>query len=322
MKYLDEISQVFDLEIQTLTDVRGSLGDPYAKAVELLLSCRGKVVATGMGKSGLIAQKIASTMASTGTPATFLHSGDGLHGDIGIIRTEDVVLALSKSGETSEMLDLFPYLKSHGIPVIAITASPDSALGKQSDVVLYTPVPEEACPLDLAPTSSTTAALVVGDALAMTLMKERGFTAENFALLHPGGQLGKRLLVKVQDIMRGGDDNPAVHIEETIQNLLLVISAKRCGAASIVDDEGHLKGLVTDRDIRKILEDHRDIFSLGIEDIMNPSPTHIYYHEKAFDALNMMEQRKHPILVLPVLEQESDRVVGMLHLHDLVAKGL
>ena len=174
----------------------------------------------------------------------------------------------------------------------------------------------------MAPTSSTTAALVVGDALAMTLMKIRGFTGEHFAMLHPGGQLGKRLLMTVKDIMRGGEDNPAVNVEESIQNLLYEISAKRCGAASIVDDEGLLLGLITDRDIRKVLEDQGDIFSLGIRGMMNTSPTHIYSHEKAFDALNAMEQRERPLLVLPVLEQKTDKVVGMIHLHDLVAQGL
>ena len=322
MNVLNEISQVFDLEINTLVAVRDSLGQPYAEALELLFTCNGKVVVTGMGKSGLVAQKIASTMASTGTSAVFLHTGDGLHGDVGIIRPNDVVLAISKSGETPEMLDLLLYAKNIGVPVMSITASPDSTMGRQSDITLFTPVAEEACPLDLAPTSSTTAALVVGDALAMTLMKKRGFTNEQFAMLHPGGQLGKRLLMTVNDIMRGGDDNPTANINESIQNLLYIISAKRCGAASIVDEEGHLLGLVTDRDIRKVLEDQGDIFALGVKGVMNASPTHIYSDEKAFDALKIMEQRERPILVLPVLERQTEKVIGMIHLHDLVAKGL
>ena len=322
MNVLNEISQVFDLEINPLVAVRDSLGQPYAEALDLLFSCNGKVVVTGMGKSGLVAQKISSTMASTGTSAVFLHTGDGLHGDVGIIRPEDVVLAISKSGETVEMLDLLLYAKSIGVPVISITASPDSTMGRQSDITLFTPVEEEACPLDLAPTSSTTAALVVGDALAMTLMKKRGFTNEQFAMPPPGGQLGKRLLMTVNDIMRGGDDNPTANINESIQNLLYIISAKRCGAASIVDDGGRLLGLVTDRDIRKVLEEHGDIFDLGVKGVMNASPTHIYSDEKAFDALKIMEQRERPILVLPVLDRQSEKVIGMIHLHDLVAKGL
>ena len=206
--------------------------------------------------------------------------------------------------------------------MVSITASPSSTLGCQSDIVLATPVAEEACPLDLAPTSSTTAALVVGDALAMTLMKERDFTGEHFAMLHPGGQLGRRLLMTVKDIMRGGEDNPLVNVEDSIQTLLYEISAKRCGAASVVDDDGHLLGLITDRDIRIVLRDQVDVFSLNIRGIMNTSPIHIYSHEKAFDALTTMEGRDIPLLVLPVLEQETNSVVGMVHLHDLVAKGL
>ena len=322
MKILDEIIQVFDLEINTLVAVRESLGEPYALAVDLLFSCQGKVVVTGMGKSGLIAQKIASTMASTGTTAIFLHSGDGLHGDVGIIRPDDLVISISKSGETPEMMDLLLYIKRSGIPLISITASENSSMAQQSDIVLYTPVAVEACPLDLAPTSSTTAALVVGDALAMALMKKRGFTDEHFAMLHPGGQLGKRLLTTVAGIMRGGEDNPIINVNESVKSLLLVISAKRCGAVCVIDDQGRLLGLVTDRDIRKVLEEEDDIFSKTIGEIMNHSPTRIYSNEKAIDALRLMEQRDKPILVLPVLERQSEQVIGMVHLHDLVAKGL
>ncbi len=211
MNALDEITRVFSLEIDTLAEVRDSLGPAYGEAVDLIFNCQGKVVATGMGKSGLIAQKIAATMVSTGTSAAFLHPSDGLHGDVGIVRPGDVVLAVSKSGESEELRDLLPYVRKVGVPVISITAYPESTLGQGSSVVLFTPVRKEACPLDLAPTSSTTAAMVVGDALAMTLMKMRGFTPERFAELHPGGQLGKRLLMKVADIMRSGTDNPKVN---------------------------------------------------------------------------------------------------------------
>lgn len=322
MNILDEIDRVFHLEINTLIAVRDSLGDDYVKAVETLFQCKGKVVVTGMGKSGLVAQKIAATMVSTGTPATFLHPSDGLHGDVGIIQAEDVFLVISKSGSTEELLDLLLYIKKLGVPVISITASPESSLGRASNLILYTPVKEEACPLDLAPTSSTTAALVVGDALAMTLMRKRGFTPEHFAVLHPRGQLGKRLLMTVGDLMRGGEENPVVNINGSIPDMLYEISSKRCGAVSVVDDDAGLVGLVTDRDIRKILEDREDIFSLSIRDVMNASPTYIYSHEKAFDALNIMEQREKPFLVLPVVDCQTKTVVGMIHLHDLVAKGL
>ncbi len=322
MNALDEITRVFSLEIDTLAEVRDSLGPAYGEAVDLIFKCQGKVVATGMGKSGFIAQKIASTMVSTGTPAAFLHPSDGLHGDVGIVTPGDVVLAVSKSGESEELRDLLPYVRKVGVPVISITAYPESTLGQGSKVVLFTPVRKEACPLDLAPTSSTTAAMVVGDALAMTLMKMRGFTPERFAELHPGGQLGKRLLMMVADIMRSGANNPKVNLDDTVQVMLYEMSSKRCGAVSVVGGGDRLVGLVTDGDIRTVLGQKGDIFSLRIQDIMNPSPTFIHSDEKAFDALTIMERRDRPFLVLPVLDRSDCKVVGMVHLHDLVAKGL
>ena len=322
MNILDEVQRVFQMEIDTLVRIRQGLDGSYADATEMLFRCSGKVVVTGMGKSGLIAQKIASTMASTGTPAVFLHPGDGMHGDVGIIMAGDVVLAVSKSGESDELLNILPYVKRLGIPVISITANPKSTLGSSSDLILFTPVNEEACPLNLTPTSSTTAALVVGDALAMSLMKMRGFDTERFALLHPGGQLGKRLLITVADIMRGGEDNPVVNVKDTVRNMLSEITSKRSGAVSVVDDGGHLLGLVTDYDIRKVLERGEDLFAVSITDIMNKNPTYICSDEKAITALDFMQKREKPFLVLPVLDRLSTKAVGMVHLHDLVAKGL
>ena len=322
MNIHDEIDRVFQLEIDTLVRVRDSLDGSYTRAVELLFECSGKVIVTGMGKSGLIAQKIAATMVSTGTPAIFLHTGDGMHGDVGIIERGDVVLAVSKSGETEELLNILFYIKSIGVPLIAVTAEPDSTLAKSSELVLFTPVSQEACPLNLAPTSSTTAALVVGDALAMALMKMRGFKPEDFAILHPGGQLGRRLIMTVADIMRSGDANPTVNVEDTVRSMLYEITGKLCGAVSITDGEGRLLGLVTDYDVRRSLEQGKDIFSLGIVDIMNKNPIHICSDEKAVAALGLMEDRETPFLVLPVLDRHSGIVVGMVHLHDLVAKGL
>ena len=322
MNILDEINRVFNLEIETLTRVRESLDGSYGKAAELLFQCQGKVIVTGMGKSGFVAQKIASTMASTGTPAIFLHPGNGMHGDVGVAGKEDMVVAISKTGETEELLSVLLYFKNIGVPVISITAKPDSSLGKGSDLVLFTPVDEEACPLNLAPTSSTTAALVVGDALAMTLMKMRNFKPDQFASLHPGGQLGKRLLMKVSDIMREGENNPVVNINSSIREMLYEITNKRCGAVSAIDDEGALAGLVTDFDIRNALEQGADMFSLSIPDIMNEKPTHIYSDEKAARALDVMENREKPFMVLPVLDRDSNKVVGMVHVHDLIAAGL
>lgn len=322
MNMLDEIDRVFQLEIDTLVKTKAHLDGNYAKAAELLFDCQGKIVVTGMGKSGLIAQKIAATMVSTGTEAAFLHPAEARHGDAGVLRKGDLLLAISKSGETDELLTLLPYTKQIGVSVVSITAAPASTLAKNSDLTLFTPVDEEACPLNLAPTSSTTAALVVGDALAMTLMRRRGLTPESFALFHPGGQLGKRLLLTVADTMRGEDNNPVMEIGDTVQNMLYEISNKRCGAVSIIDYEGHLMGLVTDRDIRRVLEQKKDLFSLGLGDIMNEEPTYIYSDMKAIEALRLMEDRRKPFVVLPVLDRASNKVVGMVHLHDLVANGL
>ena len=322
MNALHEIDRVFRLEIETLIKVRETLNGEYGRAAEIMFACSGKVVVTGGGKSGLIAQKIASTMVSTGTLAIFLHPGDAMHGDVGIIREGDVVLAISKSGETEELLNILLYIREVGAPVVSITASPQSALAKGSDLVLFTPVDGEACPLNLAPTSSTTAALVVGDALAMALMKMRGFMPEQFALFHPGGQLGKRLLTTVADIMRSGENTPAIHVKDTVHNMLYEITSKRSGAVSVIDDDGQLIGLVTDHDIRRILEEGQDFFTLDIADIMNKNPTYAHSDEKAVKALDLMENRENPFLVLPVLDRESTKVVGMLHLHDLVAMGL
>ena len=322
MSILDEIHQVFQFEIDTLINVRKGLSESYARATELLLQCTGKVVVTGMGKSGIIAQKIAATMVSTGTQALFLHPGDGLHGDVGIIQKGDVILALSKSGETEELLNVLLYVKKMGVPVVSITARPKSTLAQASDLVLFTPIAEEACPLDLAPTSSTTAALVVGDAIAMTMMKQRGITPEQFALFHPGGNLGKTLLLTVADVMRAGEDNPVLNVNRDVRELLYEISNKRCGAVSIIDDNGHLLGLVTDYDVRKRLEENGDFFSLPVTDIMNSSPSYVHSEDKAIRALEIMRGRERPFLVLPVLDRLDSQVVGMIHLHDLLAQGL
>ena len=322
MNTIDEIRRVFQCEIDTLTCVQENLDESYAKAAGWLMQCRGKIVVTGMGKSGLIAQKIAATMVSTGTPAIFLHPGDGMHGDIGIIQEGDVIVAISKSGESEELLNVLMYVKRIRLQTIVITAEPRSSLAQASGLVLYTPVEKEACPLDLAPTSSTTAALVVGDALAMTLMKLRGITPDQFAIMHPGGILGLKLLLTVSDIMRYGNDNPVVSLDQNVREMLYEISNKRCGAVSVIDNAGHLIGLVTDYDVRRRLEDDGDFFSLPITDIMNRNPSYIYSDDKAAEALDIMRGREAPFLVLPVLDRINERVVGMIHLHDLVAKGL
>ncbi len=322
MNTLKEIERVIELEIDALIKLRKSLTKSYAQAIELLFNCSGKVVVTGMGKSGIVAQKISTTMASTGTSAVFLHSGDGMHGDVGMVSVGDVVIAISKSGQSDELLSILRYIKKIRVPIIAITVSTDSELVQISDLVLVTPIDKEACPLDLVPTSSTTAALVVGDALAITLMKMRGLTPEDFAVFHPGGQLGRRILTTVSDIMRAGLDNPVVNNKDSVQDMLYQITSKRSGAVSVINDQGVLVGLVTDFDIRRVLEQEIDIFKLNVADIMNNNPTSVFSDEKAFHALNLMKDRGTPFSVLPVLDRPNNQVVGMIHLHDLVAAGL
>lgn len=321
MDILAEVQRVMALEAQTLTRLRESVGPAYEEAVRMMYACTGKVIVTGMGKSGLIAQKIAATLVSTGTPAMFLHPAEGMHGDIGIAHKHDIILGISKSGESDELIGLLPTIRRIGARMIAITADRDSMLAKHADLVLLTPIEEEACPLNMAPTCSTTAALVVGDALAMALMKLRNFQPEDFALFHPGGQLGKRLLLTVSDVMRSGEANPVIRVTAGLREMLYEITSKRAGAVSVVDEAHHLLGLVTDYDIRRVLEKSGNILAMTIADIMNTKPTFVYEDDKAIRALEIMEKRDKPFLVLPVLDHQ-DEVVGMVHLHDLVARGL
>ncbi len=321
MDILEEMRRVIDLEGKTIAELRNNLGPDFEEAIRLLYTCVGKVILTGVGKSGIIAQKIAATMVSTGTPAMFMHGADGLHGEVGILKKEDVLIAIGKSGESEELVTLLPVVRKIGAKVISITTQAQSTMARNSDLVLVTPVEEEACPLNMAPTCSTTAALVLGDAMAMALMKLRNFQPADFALFHPGGQLGKRLLLTVGDMMRAGEANPMIHVSSDARTMLYEITSKRAGAVSVVDDNQHLLGLVTDYDIRRVLESGKDFFTMAISDVMNPKPNFVYLEEKAFHALELMEKREKPISVLPVLDRQ-EKVVGMVHLHDLVARGL
>jgi arabinose-5-phosphate isomerase len=316
-----QIKEVFQLQIETLARLQQGIDGCYEKAVRTLLRCRGKVIVTGVGKSGIVAQKIAATLSSTGTPAIYLHSSEGMHGHLGIVQKGDVVIAIGKSGESEELTGLLPSIKKIGAEVIAITANKESSLARYAAVTLHTPIEKESCPLNLAPTCSTTAAMVVGDGLAVALMKQRGFKPETFALYHPGGQLGKRLTLRVADLMRGGTDNPAIHVKSGTRAMLREITSKRTGAVSIVDDKNRLLGLVTDYDIRRVVERGENILQKKIRDIMNPKPTSVYSNERAVKALEIMENRDKPISVLPVLNRRK-MVIGMIHLHDLLAKGL
>jgi arabinose-5-phosphate isomerase len=318
---LEEMTKVLDIEIDGLRSVRANLTQDFVTAVEIIAACTGQVLVTGVGKSGIVANKIAATFRSTGTPATFLHAGEALHGDIGIVRAGDVALAVGKTGETSELNSLLRVLRKNGVRIISLTSNGNSSMAGLSDVVLDLKISREACPLNLAPTTSTTAALAVGDAMAVALMKLKQISAEDFAQRHPGGQLGARLLLSVRDVMREGDHNPIIDASHSVKEMLVRITAFRVGGISVVGPDGRLLGLITDYDIRKVLESDRDIFSMSIAEIMNPSPEWIDENVKAADALEMMRNRSKPTALLPVLNRDH-QVVGMIHLHDLVSAGL
>ncbi|MEW6720743.1 MAG: KpsF/GutQ family sugar-phosphate isomerase [Thermodesulfobacteriota bacterium] len=313
-------ARVLSVEASAIEEIRKKVDASFGKAVDLLRSARGKVVVTGMGKSGLIARKIASTMASTGTPAFFLHAADGIHGDLGMVRRGDVVIALSNSGETEEIVRLLPVFQRIGLPVIALTGKPDSTLGKYADVVLDVGVPEEACPLGLAPTASTTATLAMGDALAVVLFEEKGFSEEDFARLHPGGALGRKLQT-VADLMHKGDAIPLVAQETPLKDALLVISQKLLGVTGVLDGNGDLAGVITDGDIRRATQAGVDLYKATAAEIMSRSPKRIGEKELAAAALRKMEE--HSITSLFVFDASSPmRPVGIVHIHDLLKAGV
>lgn len=321
MNIRKEIAAVVATQAKSLIDVKPFIDSSFEAAVNALYRCKGKVVVTGIGKSGLIAQKIASTLSSTGTPSIFLHPVEGMHGNLGALQKSDVVLAIGKSGESEELLGILPAIRKIGAKIISLTSERTSSLARQSDVVLAVPIKREACPLNLAPTTSSTVSLVVGDAIAIALMKMRGFNETNFALYHPGGLLGRRLLLKMSDVMRAGDMNPVANVNDSMTNLLIEMSRKWTGAVSIVNGSGRLVGLVTDYDVRKAFAEGKAIKNVKIRQIMNPKPIFIYADDMAVRALEVMESRKKPLTVLPVIDRKR-RAVGMVHLHDLVRKGL
>lgn len=308
--------RVIEIEMQALQAVHDRLDGAFSQACERILACQGRVVCTGMGKSGHIARKIAATLASTGTPAFYVHPGEAGHGDLGMITDVDVVLALSYSGESDEILMLLPGLRRQGNVLIAMTGRETSSLAREADVHLDVSVPAEACPLSLAPTSSTTASLAVGDALAVALLNARGFTADDFARSHPAGALGRQLLLHINDVMHSGDDVPRVAEDATLAEALLEISRKRLGLTSVVDGEGRLLGLFTDGDLRRTLADERmDVRSTRVADVMTRTPITTSSDALAVEAARLMENHKiHALLVV----DEGDHVVGALNIHDLL----
>jgi arabinose-5-phosphate isomerase len=314
--------RVLKLEAESILGLRSRLDARFLKAVELLHGCSGRVIVTGMGKSGLVGRKIAATLASTGTPAYFLHPAEGVHGDIGMVATGDIVLALSNSGETDEVLAVVPTIKRLGIPLILMTGTPGSALARQADVILDVGVSEEACPMNLAPTSSTTAALAMGDALAMALLDVRGLKPEDYAALHPRGALGWKSLFRVRDLMHTGETLPLVSDQASMKEAIEEMSAKRLGMTTVVDSAGRLVGVITDGDLRRHQLSQGSLLDRRAGECLTRAPGRIGADELAAKALNMMEThvidgQPRPITSL-VITDAADRPVGVIHLHDIL----
>jgi arabinose-5-phosphate isomerase len=310
--------KVLDIEIAALQQISQYINGSFTQACELILSSQGKVIVMGMGKSGHIGNKIAATLASTGTPSFFVHPGEASHGDLGMVGKGDVVLAISNSGEAGEILSLLPVIKRLGIPLISVTGKPESSMAKFSQVHLQITVATEACPLNLAPTASTTATLAMGDALAIALMEARGFTANDFALSHPGGALGRKLLLRIADVMHTGDLLPIIDEAATIKDALLEVSRKGLGMTAVVNSEQQLTGIFTDGDLRRLLDKRVDIHNTAIGDVMGRNPSTIEANVLAAEGLKLMEDKK----INGLLITEDGLLVGALNMHDLLKAGV
>ena len=306
--------EVLEIEAKAVSDLIGRLDRRFAQAVEAVLNCRGRVVVSGIGKSGHIARKIASTLASTGTPAFFVHSAEASHGDLGMIARDDVIIALSNSGESDELLAIVPLLKRQGAKLIAMTGNPQSALAREADVHLYAGAEKEACPLNLAPTASTTAALALGDALALALMQAKGFTRDEFAAAHPGGALGRRLLTHVRDVMRTGENAPRVAQTATALEAMREVSRGRMGMTTVLDAHGRVTGIFTDGDLRRSLEKGVDLRRTAIADVMSRGPRTIGPGKLAAEAVEIMERFKINQLIVV---DDDQKLLGALNMHDL-----
>jgi arabinose-5-phosphate isomerase len=318
---IEEARRVLRVEAHSILDLAERIDENFSQAVEILYHCKGRVIFMGMGKSGLVARKIASTFASTGTPAFFIHPAEGMNGDFGMLTKEDVIIAIANSGETRELLEALPLIKRYGNPLITLTGKLKSTLAKAGDVNLDIHVKEEACPLGLAPTASTTATLALGDALAIALMEKRGFRKEDFALLHPGGALGKRLLLKVEDLMHVGEALPMVSEKTLMKDVIFEITSKRLGVSGVCNGEGHLVGVITDGDLRRALEKFNNLLNHEANKVMTKNPKWIEKDALAAKAVQRMEE--YSITSLFVLRSAGDKVpVGIIHLHDLLKAGV
>lgn len=316
---LKRAKEVLEIEACAIRALKPRIGANFEKALNLILKTKGRVVISGMGKTGIIGQKFSATLASTGTPSLFLHTAEAIHGDLGKVKPDDVVIILSNSGSNGEMKQLLPLLKKIGSKIIALTGNKDSILAKYSDVVLDVSVKKEACPLGLAPTASTTATLAMADALAICLLEQKGFKEKDFAFYHPGGALGRRLLLKVEDIMRRGKDNPIVYEERRVSEVLLKITQARAGSATVVDKRGRLKGIFTDGDLRRHLETDANLPRRKIKDVMTKNPTVVRREMLAAEALRILQEKK--IDEVPVVDKIM-RPVGLLDVQDILKAGL
>ena len=321
MSTLEFIREELNHEAEAIRKVAEQLNpEEVDKAFNLLRNCKGKVVLTGIGKSGIIARKISATLASTGTTSIFLHAAEGVHGDLGMLQPDDVVMAVSNSGNTQELLSIIPYIKYIGIPLIAITGNPHSPLAETADAVLDCSVPPEYEALGMVPTSSTTAELALGDALAILLLKDKGFSLEDFARFHPGGNIGKKLLINVGELMHTGEELPLIGEEAEMSDAILEMTSKKLGCVAVVDKDMHLTGIITDGDLRRQIQQKQDkLLQHKVKECMTANPKHSYPEQLAAEALKLMED--HKITMLPIVDN-NNYLVGMLHMHDLIEAGI
>lgn len=315
----EQALEVLKIEAASILNLKRSVDENFIEAVKEILECNGRIIMTGMGKSGFIAKKLAATLSSTGTPSFFLHPAEAIHGDLGMVTQEDIVIALSNSGETEEIVKILPVIKRIGAKIIAMTGGVSSTLADNADYILDTGVEEEACPLNLAPTASTTATLALGDALAISLLKVRDFQPEDFALYHPGGSLGKRLLLTVNDVLHIRERNPIVEVDATLKEALFTMTSLRMGAANIIDNDGKLVGIITDGDIRRNLRDSLDLLDKKAKELMSKNPSTITPDKLAAEALKIMQEKE--ISDLPVVDN-NNKPLGLVNFQDLLKAGV
>lgn len=317
---LEIAKRVLKIEAEAVSALSEKLNSDFQRAVDIIFSSKGRVVVTGMGKSGLVGKKIAATLASTGTPAFFLHPAEASHGDLGMVTPDDVIIAISNSGETEELVNLIPFLKRFNVSLISMTGNPESTLSKAADVTLDVSVKEEACPIGIVPTASTTATMAMGDALAVALLIKRGFKEEDFAFFHPGGSLGKKLFIKVKDLMHTGDTLPIVSPDISMIRAIVEISSKRLGVTVVADSDKRILGIITDGDLRRGIEKWgKSFFDMKAEEVMTKNPKAISEDELAAKALSIMERYSITSLVVP---DKEGKVIGLIHLHDILRQGI